>query len=79
MMLADLTQAYLVEPLNYEAHGGKAFGSGVPTLRQNIVTVLLPFLAYFGAIGDESGGECTKVSVAQVEGKTRTSSVLLAF
>jgi hypothetical protein len=56
-----------------------AFGSGVRTLRQNFVTVLLPFLAYFGAIGDESGGECAKVSVAQVEGKTRTSSVLLAF
>jgi hypothetical protein len=41
--------------------------------------ILLPFLAYFGAIGDESGGECTKVSVAQVEEKTRISSVLLAF
>jgi hypothetical protein len=50
-----------------------------PLSRQNSVTVLLPFLAYFGAIGDESGGECTKVSVAQVAEKTRTSSVLLAF
>ncbi|MGC2816345.1 MAG: hypothetical protein WA207_13180, partial [Candidatus Acidiferrum sp.] len=53
--------------------------SGGLQMKRNSVTVLLPFLAYFGAIGDESGGECTKVSVAQVEGKTRTSSVLLAF
>jgi hypothetical protein len=62
-----------------EVHDRGAFGSGVPTLRQDFVTVLLPFLAYFPAIGDESGGECTKVSVAQVEEKTRISSVLLAF
>ncbi len=41
--------------------------------------ILLPFLAYFRAIGDESGAECTKVFVDQVEEKTRTSSVLLAF
>jgi hypothetical protein len=43
------------------------------------VTVLLPFLAYFGAIGDESGGECTKVSFAQAEEKAGIYSVLLAF
>jgi hypothetical protein len=57
----------------------KQSAPGVPTLRQNFVTVLLPLLAYFGAIGDESRGECTKVSVAQVEEKTRTASVLLVF
>jgi hypothetical protein len=59
--------------------GGRAFCSGVPALRRNSVTVLLPFLSYFDAMGDESGGECTKVSVAQVVGETRISSVLLAF
>jgi hypothetical protein len=48
-------------------------------MESDSVTVLLPFLAYFRAIGDESGGERTKVFVAQVEGKTRTSLVLLAF
>jgi hypothetical protein len=59
--------------------GGKSFGSGVPTLRQNFVTVLLPFLAYFRATGDESRRERTKVSVTQVEEKARISSVLLVF
>jgi hypothetical protein len=48
-----------------------AFGSGVPTLRQNSVTILLPFLAHFGAIGDESRRKRTRVSVAQVEHKAR--------
>jgi hypothetical protein len=79
MMLADLAQVHQVERPKTAVHDGSAFGTGVRTLRHNFVTVLLPFLAYFGAIGDESGGECTKVSVAQVEGKTSTSSVLLAF
>jgi hypothetical protein len=79
MMLADLAQVHQVERPKTAVHDGSAFGTGVPTLRQNFVTVLLPFLAYFGAIGDESGGKRTKVSIAQVEGKARTSSVLLAF
>jgi hypothetical protein len=79
MMLADLAQVHQVERPKTAVHDRRALGSGAPTLRQNFVTVLLPFLAYFGAIGDESGGECTKVSVAQVAEKTRTSSVLLAF
>jgi hypothetical protein len=57
--------------------GGKSFGSGVPTLRQNSVTVLLPFLAYFCAKGDESSRKRTKVSSTQVEEKARTFSVLL--
>ena len=56
-----------------------AFGTGVRTLRQNFVTVLLPFLAYFGAIGDESRRERTKVFVTQVEEKATISPVLLAF
>jgi hypothetical protein len=46
---------------------------------QNSVTILLPFLAYFGATGDESRRKRTKVPVAQVKEKARSSSVLLLF
>jgi hypothetical protein len=48
-------------------------------IKPESVTVLLPFLAYFGATGDESGGDSTKVSIAQVEEKARICSVLQAF
>lgn len=41
--------------------------------------ILLPFLAYFGATGDESRRKRTKVSGTQVVGETRISAVLLAF
>jgi hypothetical protein len=64
MMLADLAQVHQVERPKTAVHDGSAFGTGVPTLRQNFVTVF----GAFGAIGDESGGKRTNVSIARVEG-----------